>query len=143
MTTVYVPGDSAARAVGADEVALALESEAALRGLPVTVVRNGSRGMHWLEPFVEVVTGDGRVGYGPVRPDDVAVLLDAGLLDGAEHPLRQGPVEQIEWLASQQRVTFARSGSSTRCRRPTTRPTAVWWGSGRRWRWRRRTSWRP
>ncbi|MGE3811594.1 MAG: formate dehydrogenase beta subunit [Candidatus Nanopelagicales bacterium] len=110
MTTVYVPGDSAARAVGADEVALALESEAALRGLPITVVRNGSRGMHWLEPFVEVVTGDGRVGYGPVRPDDVAVLLDAGLLDGAEHPLRQGPVEQIEWLASQQRVTFARVG---------------------------------
>ena len=110
MTTVYVPGDSAARAVGADEVALALESEAALRGLPVTVVRNGSRGMHCLEPFVEVVPGDGRVGYGPVRPDDVAGLLEAGLLDGGEHPLRQGPVERIEWLAGQQRVTFARVG---------------------------------
>ncbi|MGD9956654.1 MAG: formate dehydrogenase, partial [Candidatus Nanopelagicales bacterium] len=64
MTTVYVPGDSAARAVGADDVALALASEAALRGLDLHVVRNGSRGLHWLEPLVEVVTPSGRVAYG-------------------------------------------------------------------------------
>jgi formate dehydrogenase iron-sulfur subunit len=110
MTTVYLPGDSAARAVGADEVALALETEAALRGIPITLVRNGSRGMHWLEPLLEVATPQGRIGYGPVAPSDVAGLLDAGLLDGADHALRHGPVDAIEWLAGQQRVTFARVG---------------------------------
>ncbi len=110
MTTVYLPGDSAARAVGADEVALALEAEAALRGIPITLVRNGSRGMHWLEPLLEVATPEGRIGYGPVAPSDVAGLLDAGLLDGADHALRHGPVDALEWLAGQQRVTFARVG---------------------------------
>jgi formate dehydrogenase iron-sulfur subunit len=109
-TTVYVPGDSAARAVGADDVALALESEAALRGLDLRVVRNGSRGMHWLEPLVEVATPRGRVAYGPVRAADVAALLDAGMLDGADHPLGHGPTDAIDWLARQQRVTFARVG---------------------------------
>ena len=36
-----------------------------------TVVRNGSRGMLWLEPLVEVETRRGRVGYGNVTPEDV------------------------------------------------------------------------
>ncbi|MGE0820115.1 MAG: formate dehydrogenase beta subunit [Candidatus Nanopelagicales bacterium] len=110
MTTVYVPGDSAARAVGADDVALALASEAALRGLDLHVVRNGSRGLHWLEPLVEVVTPSGRVAYGPVSAAAVPGLLDAGLLDGADHPLGHGPTDEIGWLARQQRVTFARVG---------------------------------
>ena len=49
---LYVPADSAARSVGADDVAAGL---AAL--LPdARVVRNGSRGMLWLEPLVEVAT---------------------------------------------------------------------------------------
>ena len=109
-TTVFVPGDSAARAVGADDVALALEAEAALRGLDLRVVRNGSRGLHWLEPLVEVSTPGGRVAYGPVRAADVAALLDAGVLEGAEHVLGHGVTDEIEWLARQQRVTFARVG---------------------------------
>ena len=110
MTTVYVPGDSAARAVGADAVALALASEAALRGLDVQVVRNGSRGMHWLEPLVEVATDRGRIAYGPVSASDVAALLDGGLLDGADHALCHGATDEIDWLARQERVTFARVG---------------------------------
>src|ERR1700754_4994712 len=79
--TVYVPRDSAARSVGADEVATAVRGAA---DRPVRVVRNGSRGMLWLEPLVEVVTGEGRIGYGPVRPEDVDGLLTAGMLDGAD-----------------------------------------------------------
>ncbi|GAA1647799.1 NADH-quinone oxidoreductase subunit NuoF [Nonomuraea maheshkhaliensis] len=105
--TVYVPRDSAARSVGADEVA---ERIAAAAGPGVRVVRNGSRGMLWLEPLVEVATPAGRVAYGPVRPDDVDDLLAAGLLDGAEHRLRLGPIEEIPWLREQTRVTFARVG---------------------------------
>ena len=108
--TFYLPGDSGARAVGADEVAVALAAEAAARGLDVPIVRNGSRGLYWLEPLVEVETPDGRVAYGPVRAQDVAVLLDAGLLDGAEHPLGHGRTDDLDWLVSQQRVTFARVG---------------------------------
>jgi formate dehydrogenase iron-sulfur subunit len=108
--TVYVPGDSGARAVGADEVAVALAAEASTRGLDVSIVRNGSRGMYWLEPLVEVVTAAGRVGYGPVGAADVAGLLDAGLLDGGPHPLSLGVTDELDWLARQQRVTFARVG---------------------------------
>lgn len=105
---VFVPGDSAARAVGADAVAAALVEAAGDR---IRLVRNGSRGMLWAEPLVEVETADGtRVAYGPVAPDDVAGLLDAGMLDAAEHPLSLGPTEEIDWLARQQRVTFSRVG---------------------------------
>jgi formate dehydrogenase iron-sulfur subunit len=104
-TRVYVPRDSAACSVGADEVAARIAELA-----DVEIVRNGSRGMLWLEPFIEVETPAGRVGYGPVSPDDVASLLDAGMLQGADCPLRHGLVDEIQWLARQQRVSFARVG---------------------------------
>ncbi|GAB2977254.1 NADH-quinone oxidoreductase subunit NuoF [Amycolatopsis acidiphila] len=97
---VYVPGDSAARSVGADLVAAALEAEGA------TVVRNGSRGMLWLEPFVELETDRGRVGYGPVTPDAVPAILEAG----ERHALCQGPVDDLPWLRAQTRLCFARVG---------------------------------
>jgi formate dehydrogenase iron-sulfur subunit len=108
--TVYVPRDSAARSVGADEVADSLARAAARQGRPIRVVRNGSRGMLWLEPLVEVATPDGRIGYGPVAASDVDGLVAAGLLDGAELPQRLGVVEELPWLATQNRVTFARMG---------------------------------
>jgi formate dehydrogenase iron-sulfur subunit len=108
--TVYVPRDSAARSVGADEVAQALQHASDRGDFALDVVRNGSRGMLWLEPLVEVVTPQGRVGYGPVAPEDVDGLLSAGMLDGADHPLRLGIVDELPWLARQNRVTFARVG---------------------------------
>ncbi|MCA0241376.1 MAG: formate dehydrogenase [Proteobacteria bacterium] len=110
MTTVYVPRDSAALAVGADEVAAALQAQAALLGLPLTLVRNGSRGLFWLEPLVEVVTPAGRIAYGPVTPEDVPALLAAGMLQGRPHALCQGATEAIPYLARQERLTFARMG---------------------------------
>ncbi|MGW1534232.1 formate dehydrogenase, partial [Streptomyces aureus] len=88
--TVYVPRDSAARSVGADEVADALRRAAVQGDFRLDVVRNGSRGLLWLEPLVEVVTPHGRVGYGPVAHSDVEDLLASGMLDGAGHPLRLG-----------------------------------------------------
>jgi formate dehydrogenase iron-sulfur subunit len=109
-TVVYVPGDAAARGVAADGVAAAIAEEARGRGLSVRLVRNGSRGLLWLEPLVEVVTDAGRVAYGPVAPDDVASLFDAGFLTGASHPLAHGPTDAIPWLARQQRITFGRVG---------------------------------
>ena len=105
MTTIYVPCDSAARSVGADEIAEALAA-----ALPeARIIRNGSRGMLWLEPLVEVDTPDGRVAYGPVTSDAVASLAEA-LPTAAAHPLRLGVTDSLPWLASQQRLTFARVG---------------------------------
>jgi len=108
--TVFVPRDSAALAVGADEVAAALSAGCAGRGRPLDLVRNGSRGLFWLEPMVEVATPAGRVAYGPVQPQDVPGLLEAGLLDAAPHPLCLGLTERIPFLARQERLTFARMG---------------------------------
>jgi formate dehydrogenase iron-sulfur subunit len=110
VVTVYVPCDSAALAVGADAVAQCIAQEAAARGLDVHIVRNGSRGLFWLEPLVEVATPAGRVAYGPVAPSDVAGLFDAGLATGGAHPLCHGPTGAIPYLARQQRLTFARMG---------------------------------
>ena len=92
-TRVLVPRDTAALAVGADETAAALEAECGRRGLPIEIVRNGSRGMFWLEPLVEVATPSGRIAYGPVEAHDVPALLDAGLLQGRSHALCHGPTD--------------------------------------------------
>ena len=107
---VFVPGDAAAVAVGADDVAAALTREAAARGATIEIVRNGSRGMFWLETLVEVETPAGRIGYGPVAASDVAGLTAAGLFAGAAHALCVGKPEDIPFLARQTRLTFARCG---------------------------------
>lgn len=107
---VYVPADSAARSVGADEVADELVAAAAAAGREIQLVRNGSRGMLWLEPLVEVETAAGRIAYGPVAPGDVAALVAAGMLDGAPTQGCHGRTDDIDWLASQHRVTFRRVG---------------------------------
>ena len=110
-TKIFVPCETTALAMGADEVAARIETEARTRGAEITLVRNGSRGLFWLEPMVEVETPAGRVAYGPVEIEDVAGLFDAGLLDGkAGHPLAQGLTDEIPWLKKQQRLTFARAG---------------------------------
>src|SRR5690606_39094847 len=88
--TLYVPGDSAAVAAGAHEVVQAIQAEAARRQSPVRIVRNGSRGLLWLEPMVEVQTPQGRVAYGPVQAADVPALFDAGWLQGGTHALSHG-----------------------------------------------------
>ncbi|NRP16849.1 NADP-reducing hydrogenase subunit HndC [Ensifer adhaerens] len=109
-TKIYIPRDAAALALGADKVAKAIEDLIAARGLDVTIVRNGSRGLHWLEPLVEVETPEGRVAYGPVKARDVASLIDAGLVDGGNHALCLGKTEEIPFLKQQTRLTFARCG---------------------------------
>ena len=94
---IYVPRDAAARALGADAVA------AAFAALGHQVIRNGSRGMVWLEPLVEIEENGQRRAYGPVAPGDVA-----GILAGTVTSL--GAVEDIPFFARQTRLTFARCG---------------------------------
>jgi formate dehydrogenase iron-sulfur subunit len=108
--TIYIPRDSGALALGAEKVAKAVAQEIETRGLDAKIVRNGSRGLYWLEPMVEVATEAGRVAYGPVSAKDVASLFDAGLVSGGEHKLSLGDLEKIPFLARQTRLTFARCG---------------------------------
>ncbi|MGV8937440.1 MAG: formate dehydrogenase beta subunit [Allorhizobium sp.] len=108
--TVFVPRDAAALAVGADKVAAAIAVEIASRGLDVKLVRNGSRGLLWLETMVEVRTDHGRVAYGPVKASDVPGLFDADFLNGGAHPLFHGQTKDIPFLRNQTRLTFSRCG---------------------------------
>jgi len=107
---IFIPIDAAALSVGAEAVAQSIAFEATTRGLSVEIVRNGSRGMLWLEPLVEVETAEGRIAYGPVAARDVAALFDAGFVSGGAHALRLGKTEELDWIKRQQRLTFERVG---------------------------------
>lgn len=107
---VFVPQDSAARSVGADMVAAAIAREAQVRGEAIDLIRNGSRGLFWLEPLVEVEAPEGRLAYGPIAPEDVPGLFNAGFLSGGAHALALGTTAEIPYLKNQERLTFARAG---------------------------------
>ena len=104
---IFVPRDSVSVALGSDKLAAAITSQAAERGVEISIVRNGSRGMFWLEPLVEVETPQGRVGFGPMTLADVPALFADNL---SAHPKSVGLVEKIPFLARQQRLTFSRCG---------------------------------
>ncbi|HTI86849.1 MAG TPA: NADH-quinone oxidoreductase subunit NuoF [Alphaproteobacteria bacterium] len=106
---VFIPKDSGALAVGAEEVATALAAAAKRKNVALDIVRTGSRGLYWLEPMIEVATPAGRIAYGPVTEGDVETLL-AALPNGGPHPKRLGKPEDIPFLKRQTRLTFARCG---------------------------------
>jgi formate dehydrogenase iron-sulfur subunit len=108
--TLYIPRDAAALSVGAERVVKAIADEAKKRGVDIKIIRNGSRGMLWLEPLVEVVTTKGRVAYGPVTPKDVSSLFDAKFFEGGAHALGHGLTEEIPFFKNQERLTFQRVG---------------------------------
>jgi formate dehydrogenase iron-sulfur subunit len=108
--TIYVSRDASALAVGAEQVARGIAAQAARGNEDVRIVRNGSRGMFWLEPLVEVATPAGRIAYGPVQVKDIEGLFTAGCLQGAAHPTKLGKLEDIAYFRKQERLTFARVG---------------------------------
>ena len=103
---IYLPRDAAARALGTDTLATALQTEATARGIDLTLVRNGSRGMIWLEPLLEIETPEGRIGFGPMSAADIPALFDTP----ETHPKALGPVDELPWMKRQTRLTFARCG---------------------------------
>ena len=103
---IYLPLDSAAVALGADDIAESLLFQAKARGINLTLIRNGSRGMVWLEPMAEVVTDAGRMAFGPLTLSDVPALFD----NLAAHPKALGLTEELPWMKAQTRLTFARVG---------------------------------
>ncbi len=98
MTRVFVSRDMASVALGADPVADAFARAGC------EVVRTGSRGLFRIEPLVEVETPAGRIGFGPVGPEDVAAVHDG------THPAKLGDIAALPFFAAQQRFTFARVG---------------------------------
>ncbi len=89
-TKVYVPRETAAVSVGADEVALAIAKEAKSSGTDIELIRNGSWGATWLEPLVEVQVDGTRIAYGNVSAKDVDASLElAGRLRGTRRAARQ------------------------------------------------------
>ncbi|MGB0467342.1 MAG: formate dehydrogenase beta subunit [Pontibacterium sp.] len=108
---VFIPRDTTTLSLDGENVVKTLITETQARNLSIEIVRNGSRGLFWLEPMVEVETSNGRIAYGPVEAHDISSLLDAGLLEGdSTHPLCLGQTEAIPYLQKQQRLTFARAG---------------------------------
>jgi formate dehydrogenase iron-sulfur subunit len=110
MIKIYVPRDSSALAVGADDVAQAIAAEAAAKKISIQIIRNSSRGLAWLETFVEVETAQGRVGYGPIDAGDVKRLFAAKFYEGQKHTLCHGLVNEMPYLKNQERLTFVRAG---------------------------------
>src|SRR5258706_14339463 len=101
-TRIFVSLDAAALSVGAEAVAAAVGAEIAARKLDATLVRNGSRGLLWLEPLLEVETLEGRIGYGAGTPSDVKGILYS--VPQADPPLLLGLAEAIPHLPQQQKV---------------------------------------
>ncbi|PTU01246.1 formate dehydrogenase, partial [Pseudomonas sp. HMWF031] len=110
MSAFHVSGDSLARAVGAEEVVVALITHARGRVVPLEVKRTSSRGLYWLEPLLEVDTPQGRIGFGPLTAADVPSVLEALEGEPSSHPLALGLVEELPYLKTQQRLLFARAG---------------------------------
>lgn len=109
---IYVPMDTAAVAAGANALVPAIEKMAAAQGQSVEIIRNGTHGMLWLEPLVEIVVNSQRLAFGPVQLSDLDGLFAANWLTGQalDHPLCQGHTFDIPYLKNQERLTFARVG---------------------------------
>jgi formate dehydrogenase iron-sulfur subunit len=109
-TRIYVPRETAAISVGADEVAIAIARHTKESGDKIELIRNGSWGATWLEPMIEVVVDDKRIAYGNIEPADIPDLFESGLLKGGDHDKRIGPTDEIPYLINQDRWTFWRCG---------------------------------
>lgn len=107
---IYIPIDSTSLSLGANEVTEEIKREASKREVDLTIIRNGSRGLFWLEPLVEVETSNGRVAFGPVTVGDVKNLFDQEFYIGKDGDLCLGLTDELQWLKNQERLTFARVG---------------------------------
>ena len=115
---IFVPGDAAAVAVGADEVAAAVGPN---------VVRNGSRGMFELEPLLEMESDEGRIGFARVAAEDVPGILRLG----RDHPACAGAAAQASRPGSSgappPRRRRSRNISSATPTRATAAPSPTGW----------------
>ncbi|MFT6918917.1 MAG: formate dehydrogenase iron-sulfur subunit [Cognaticolwellia sp.] len=114
-TKIFIPRESTAISLGAHEVAQAFTHYLSDHDIDLKIIRNGSRGLFWLEPMVEIETAQGRIAYGPVASADVASIMEdisQNILHEKpqSHALALGLTENIAYLKKQTRLTFARAG---------------------------------
>ena len=110
---LFVPRDTTACSLGADEVARLLEQYFDQKEMQIEIIRNGSRGLYWLEPMIEVDSEKGRIAYGPIKPQDVEDFIAQSCWEiNSSHPFYLGPTEEIPYLKKQERVTFSRVGKT-------------------------------
>ena len=107
---IYVPSDSTALSLGADDIARSLGEI----DLDIEIVRNGSRGLCWLEPLLEIDSPEGRLGFANVTVAELATLFSGGVPDSS-HPRCLGLTEELPYLKQQQRLTSARIGLIAPC----------------------------
>ncbi len=135
MTRVFVPRDSGALAVGAEQVAQAIAREAQARNIPIEIVRTGSRGLYWLEPMIVVETAVGRIAYGPIDGRrcclrcSTPTCWQAGRIPSGSARPSASPF----WHARPGSRSRA-AGSSIRARSRTIGPTAAIAASSKHWR---------
>ena len=108
--SIYIPRDMSAIAMGVEELIEPILAQAKTQGIELNIIRNGTRGLLWLEPLIEVLTEQGRVAYGPIFEEDLDSLFAANWLHGGAHPLCHGLTEDIPYLKNQERLTFAKVG---------------------------------
>ena len=110
---LFVPRDTTACSLGADEVARLLEQYFDQKEMQIEIIRNGSRGLYWLEPMIEVDSEKGRIAYGPIKPQDVEDFIAQSCWEiNSSHPFYLGPTEEIPYLKKQERITFSRVGKT-------------------------------
>lgn len=112
---IFIPRESTAISLGAHDVAHAFTDYSSQHSIDINIIRNGSRGLYWLEPMIEVETPQGRIAYGPVESSDVASIMEDIINNifrqkKSSHALALGLTEDIPYLKKQTRVTFARAG---------------------------------
>ena len=112
---IYVPRDSSAISLGAEKVFKAIKDEARIVRIEIEIIRNGSRGLFWLETMVEVETAQGRVAYGPVNPSDVLQCFDKEFYLGKRHSLSLGITRKLEWLEKSGKTNLCQSRYNRPC----------------------------
>ncbi len=105
MNKFYVPADSTSRSLGSDQIAELISAQHD----QAEIVRNGSWGLYWLEPMVEIEHQGIRHAFGPVDAEDVESLMTQDEPNN-NHAKYLGPTEELRWLTQQQRLTFERVG---------------------------------
>ena len=97
--------------MGAEEVADGAPERGQELGADLRIVRNGSRGLYWLEPMIEVDT-PARTSRLRARrsAEDAASFFEPSSCSSGDHRLRLGLTEEIPYLKNQERLTFARVG---------------------------------
>ncbi len=103
---LYISKDALSESLGSNQVAKKLESHQQ----DFEIVRTGSRGMFWLEPLLEIDTKIGRVGFGPINENDVDDIIKLDESDLKNHKNYIGVIDDIPFLANQNRLTFKRVG---------------------------------